>query len=330
MSKVTIVVPIYNTSKLLKRCIDSIKNQTLNDFEVIFVNDGSTDNSEEVCKALITSCHNFRILTKDNGGLSSARLYGFRNATSPYIVFVDSDDYLERDYLFELYSSIESSNADISMCGYYTDNCTKKTQHLFPADLNSIEGRSSMWNKYLLPQLNSMDGKGEFIPSFMWLRMYRRDILLESDFISERDVLLEDVAFSFSIRNRIQKVTIVNKPLYNYVVNEGSLTLSYRKNAWNKMKNLCSYLSKCLDEDNVDNSHRLNGIKYLALHFCLRNITCLSYGDYKPEFKKICHDEMTKDLLHSTSVMKLSKSNMLIWLVTRYNLSRTFYILKNR
>lgn len=330
MSKVTIVVPIYNTSKLLKRCIDSIKNQTLNDFEVIFVNDGSTDNSEEVCKALITSCHNFRVLTKDNGGLSSARLYGFRNATSPYIVFVDSDDYLEQDYLFELYSSIESSNADISMCGYYTDNCNKKTQHLFPADLNSIEGRSSMWNKYLLPQLSPMDGKGEFIPSFMWLRMYRRDILLESDFISERDVLLEDVAFSFSIRNRIQKVTIVNKPLYNYVVNEGSLTLSYRKNAWNKMKNLCSYLSKCFDEDNVDNSHRLNGIKYLALHFCLRNITSLSYGDYKLEFKKICHDEMTKDLLHSTSVMKLSKSNMLIWLVTRYNLGRTFYILKNR
>lgn len=130
MSKVTIVVPIYNTSKLLKRCIDSIKNQTLNDFEAIFVNDGSTDNSEEVCKALITGCHNFRILTKDNGGLSSARLYGFRNATSPYIVFVDSDDYLEQDYLFELYSSIESSNADISMCGYYTDNCNKKNSTL--------------------------------------------------------------------------------------------------------------------------------------------------------------------------------------------------------
>lgn len=116
--KVTVVVPVYNVSNYLEKCIDSIINQTYKKLEIILVDDGSTDNSGAICDDFASKDKRIKVIHKENGGLSDARNFGIDIATGEYIVFVDSDDYIALDMIEFLYNSLESNEADISTCLY--------------------------------------------------------------------------------------------------------------------------------------------------------------------------------------------------------------------
>lgn len=116
--KVTVVVPVYNVSNYLGKCIDSIINQTYKKLEIILVDDGSTDNSGAICDDFASKDKRIKVIHKENGGLSDARNFGIDIATGEYIVFVDSDDYIALDMIEFLYNSLESNEADISTCLY--------------------------------------------------------------------------------------------------------------------------------------------------------------------------------------------------------------------
>lgn len=113
---ISVIVPIYNTEKYLKKCLDSIRNQTFTDFEVILVDDGSTDKSSEICKEFTDNDKRFKYYYKENGGSSSARNLGLRQATGEYIAFIDSDDSIDKDYL-ETLAVYCSGGYDIIQCG---------------------------------------------------------------------------------------------------------------------------------------------------------------------------------------------------------------------
>lgn len=178
MPKVSLIIPVYNVSKYLKRCIDSIASQTFTDYEAIFVNDGSTDNSGQLCKTLIADYPNMRMVSKTNGGLSSARLYGFNESEGQYVAFIDSDDYLEPKYIESLYNGIIQNSADMSVCSYFLDNNSHKSLHVLSYDDNrrTID-KQDVFDDYILPQLPDVYGKSQFIPSFMWLRMFNRELI---------------------------------------------------------------------------------------------------------------------------------------------------------
>lgn len=118
---ISIIVPIYNTEKYLEKCLESIQNQTFTDFEVIMVDDGSTDISAEICKNFANEDSRYKYFYKDNGGEGSARNYGLSKVTGNYITFVDSDDYVAYDYL-EVLSADISKGYDIIQCGMYICN----------------------------------------------------------------------------------------------------------------------------------------------------------------------------------------------------------------
>jgi glycosyltransferase involved in cell wall biosynthesis len=131
-TKISLIVPIYNTSIFLEKCLNSIRNQTFKEFEVILVNDGSTDNSESFCKEYIKSDNRFVLKTKENGGLSSALNYGLKFARGEYIGIVDSDDYISDDYCEILYSLAKEKNVDLLNFGYryvknenFDERCSK-------------------------------------------------------------------------------------------------------------------------------------------------------------------------------------------------------------
>ncbi|MGN1327029.1 MAG: glycosyltransferase family 2 protein, partial [Clostridia bacterium] len=112
MPKVSVIVPIYNVEKYITKCLESLANQTLEDIQIILVNDGSTDNSGKIAKEYADKYSNIIYLEKENGGLSDARNYGLKYATGDYISFVDSDDYVNK----ELYSNlINYMNNDYDM-----------------------------------------------------------------------------------------------------------------------------------------------------------------------------------------------------------------------
>ena len=104
MPRLSIIVPIYNVEKYLPRCIESILNQTFKDFELILVNDGSTDSSYEILKEYENKYDNFRVINQKNGGLSAAKNAGIKIAKGEYIAFLDSDDYLDKNFLETLYN----------------------------------------------------------------------------------------------------------------------------------------------------------------------------------------------------------------------------------
>lgn len=136
---ISIIVPIYNTEKTLCKCIDSILEQTYQDFELILVNDGSTDRSESICLDYAKRYGNFvSYYKKNNGGVSSARNYGIEQSKGEYICFVDSDDYVEATYLEVLLSSLIEYKVEFSMCDVYGNekNKTKDVIHLY--DRNDI------------------------------------------------------------------------------------------------------------------------------------------------------------------------------------------------
>ena len=116
MIKYSIVVPIYNVEKYLEKCLDSIKNQTYQNFEVIMVNDGSTDNSNKIMKKFELD-NRFKSYYKENGGLSDARNFGIIKAKGDYLILIDGDDYIEDDLLFQINKELQGKKYDIIRFG---------------------------------------------------------------------------------------------------------------------------------------------------------------------------------------------------------------------
>ena len=120
MTKISVIVPVYNVEELLPKCLDSLVNQTFDDYEVIVVNDGSPDNSQKIIDDYYKKYPNIiKPLKKENGGLSSARNYGLKYATGEYVLYVDSDDYVSSDILEKMYSLGMRDNSDIVVCRSY-------------------------------------------------------------------------------------------------------------------------------------------------------------------------------------------------------------------
>ena len=115
--KISIIVPIYNVEKYLPKCIDSIINQTLENIEIILVNDGSTDSCAEIIESYANKDNRIKVIHKKNGGQSSARNMGLDIAKGEYIGFVDSDDWLHYDMYENMYKSIKKVNSDLCVCG---------------------------------------------------------------------------------------------------------------------------------------------------------------------------------------------------------------------
>lgn len=129
MVKVSVIVPIYNVEEYINKCIDSILNQTFKEFELILVNDGSTDNSGNICDTYKSIDDRVRVIHKDNGGLSDTRNFGIKSATGEFLYFIDGDDFIHEDTLESMYNSIIKTNSDIAICNmirYYGEKDTEK------------------------------------------------------------------------------------------------------------------------------------------------------------------------------------------------------------
>jgi len=126
---ISIIIPVYNVEDYLARCLESILFQSFKDFEVLLIDDGSTDGSGKICDAYAQNDTRIRVIHKVNGGVSSARNVGLNNANGQYISFVDSDDFVHPCFLEFLYNSIKSSKADISICDYEKRNDNTIIKH---------------------------------------------------------------------------------------------------------------------------------------------------------------------------------------------------------
>ena len=201
--KVSVVIPVYNVQEYIVECLESIMLQDLKDIEVIIVNDGSTDNSIPNIQNIIDNNVNIQLINKVNGGLSSARNTGLLHAKGEYVLFVDSDDYLEKDFLDKLYSQAIEHDLDIACGGntrFYVDNT------IYPRTRNEFLCKSAVMSgqKFLLEQLKYNDYRME-----VWDDLYKRTFLLENNLFFVEGILHEDEEFTpraLVVANRVKLV----------------------------------------------------------------------------------------------------------------------------
>lgn len=307
--KISIIMPMYGVEAYIGQSIKSVQNQTFTEWELLIVNDGTKDGSREIAAAYVQNDSRIRIIDKENGGLTSARLRGLREARGNYISFVDSDDTLAPDYLEVLYTNIREYDADISMCSYnVVQNGVVTGQKLYFQNQTTVIQGASIFSNYILPQISSVKKGVSFLPSFMWLRLIKKDILSENLFVSERVVYQEDLVFSLRISNRLGKVVVVNLPLYNYFVNNGSLTQRYRSNAWEMMQVLTTEIKQVLYAfPKANTKERLYSRTLCAVHFILMNAAYLDFRSFKKEFSRVLAEQSVRDACKRFSLINIKR-----------------------
>lgn len=215
MDLISIIVPVYNVENYIKECINSIINQSYKNIEIILVDDGSTDNSGSLCEefSLIDS----RIVTfhKENGGLSDARNYGIRHSNGEYIMFVDSDDIIDKDIVNVLYTLIQKDKSiDISVCNLkrFNDGHPPRFIH---RDKYSILDREGSLKEFLYQKRISTSSCG---------KLYRKKIMENIFFVKNQR--FEDNEFVFKLLLNVDKVIVSESELYAYRCRQNSITTS--------------------------------------------------------------------------------------------------------
>lgn len=209
---ISIIVPVYNVEKYLKKCVDSIVNQTYKNLEIILVDDGATDNSGKICDELVELDNRIKVYHKKNGGLSDARNYGVERATGDYIGFVDSDDYIDAEMYEKLYEAIKKENVDVA-------ECNLKIVYPEKTDLFTDQKYYQICNKqeYLEEYL-----KIEKIFGSACVRLTKADIAKKLKFPVGK--LYEDTYYAYDLIGIVDKYVIVDNPYYNYLMRENSIT----------------------------------------------------------------------------------------------------------
>lgn len=221
--KISIIVPIYNVEKYLRECLESVKKQTLREFECICVNDGSTDNSLEIAEEFAREDVRFTVYSKENGGLSSARNFGIQKAQGEYIYLLDSDDYIELTAMDTLYGSAKKDNLDIlffeGKTFYEEENLKEQYSYYDTAYLRKNVYDGIYTGKEVLVQLITA---GDYIVSAC-LQMVRREYLLENNIWFCEGVLYEDNIFTIHNLYKAQRVGCIHSQLFNRRMRAGSI-----------------------------------------------------------------------------------------------------------
>ncbi len=247
---VSIIVPVFNAEKSLNYCLDSLLQQEYKSTEIILVNDGSSDNSGSVCDFYARNNANIRAFHKKNGGVSSARNVGIKKAKGKYIAFVDSDDYVEKEYLKCLMEAIEDNRhighvwCNFQMVSGYNYE-DPESQYQFCQEKNYFSRK------------DVMTIHDTWIDTAPFCKLYLREIIVDNNLkFDERLSLGEDWLFNLAYLDIIPatSILIIDKPLYNYVCNrEESLNNKYRDNILEIYQHLNSVCEKYLNKWKVSN-----------------------------------------------------------------------------
>ncbi len=219
--KLSIIIPAYNAGNTIEECVRSALQQEMDDFEVICIDDGSTDGTAEVLDAIEDS--RLQVFHVENGGVSCARNFGLKQAQGEYVCFVDSDDYLEPDSLYREFDS--QGNSDLVICGYrqlYEDGTMRDRNIHLPEEAEQM----SLSKKDLEPLFPEMYRNMFF--NVVWNKLFRRDLIRTG--FPEDLCLGEDCMFVFDYMKQVQTVTLVRNAGYRFrVAQKGSLRKTFRE-----------------------------------------------------------------------------------------------------
>ena len=205
---ISIIVPIYNSEKYLNKCIDSLINQTEKNIEIILVNDGSTDNSEEIIKEYKDK--RIKYYKNKNQGIGKTRNFGIEQATGSYIMFVDSDDYIEKNACEKMYNKAVNENLDVVLCDFYKeyDNGNIEEIHTNSFNNSSLKENPNIITDYLCP----------------WAKIYDRKMIIDNNIKFVENLKYEDAPFVIKALCTAKKIGKIDECLNYYLIHDNSET----------------------------------------------------------------------------------------------------------
>ncbi|WP_455537647.1 glycosyltransferase [Terrisporobacter sp.] len=307
---VSIIIPVYNAEKFIAKCLDSIKNQTYKNLEIILINDGSTDNSGEICEEYCKSDDRFKVIHKKNGGVSSARNLGLSKVSGDYICFIDPDDWIEADMIEHLYELTQKYNCDMGICGYYKEE--NKTI------LNKNSNREILtYSKY--DALNKiLDEEG--FKGFLWNKIFSKKIIGKNTRFVEDIHFCEDLLFVTQCILNSSKIVYDNKPYYHYIIHENNVSKS--KYSLKKTTSLDA-IEKIIDLLDGNEQIQINNFKNYYMNM---NISLLMNYIKENQSDKVIYDKLKNNLFKYNINDMTTKSVKLACLLSRINIKGCYFI----
>ena len=291
MPKFSIIIPVYNVEKYIKKCLDSVFNQSFKDYEVIVVNDGTKDNSMDIVKK-----YDVKTINQDNQGLSVARNTGVSKAKGEYLLFLDSDDYIEKDLLKEINKSL------------------KNNPDLVRFQIREVYEDSSDVKDYPEQEFNNLNGVEAFniISKYHFVEnastyVYKRDYFLKEQFSFKKGTFHEDYGLIPLVIMKASTVNSINYIGYNYLQRENSIMSSRNyekiKKKVDDFYNHYKYLIEEIDKTDLDSKV----FKSFIANSLILKICELDKKDYKTYKKKLIEDKVFDNLLIDTFARKIKK-----------------------
>jgi glycosyltransferase involved in cell wall biosynthesis len=303
---ISVIVPVYNVEKYLANCIESIIHQTYDRLEIILVDDGATDSSGEIADKYAGQDKRIKVLHKKNGGLSDARNAGIKAAKGNFIAFVDSDDWVEPDYINKLFEAAYRTGADITICNYRLVFESGKMKR--PKDVIKIT-RVEQRHKVLKNML--IDGAAYDVVA--WNKLYKTKLFTATGILYPKGKINEDNYTTYRLVDAASRVAYIPDSLVNYLQRKGSImdTLegqAFLENQQEYMRETVKTLSGKVPNNLVDT------YKMLTDYFILRAIKskCISF----PELKRHALSTLRKNILKLLSSKMISRTRKIKILLT--------------
>ena len=292
----SVIIPVYNVENYLNECLDSVTSQTLEDMEIICIDDGSTDNSPHILKEYSKKDKRIKIITKENGGQATARNLGIKEAQGEYIAFVDSDDFIEPTMFEKLYTKAKDNNLDIAMCKIATfDNQTE-------------EIKDNVWY-YMLGVFRDFDkdifnhkDTREFtchIAVTPYNKIYKTTLLKENNILFPEGLIFEDEKFFYDTYLRAKRVSIVDEFLYYYRINrKGSTVDTIKDNDFSDIVPISKLIRETFKETNNYEDYKIL-LSNRFIHLQLARFTQTSQK-YKKNFFNLLKSDLEEVLADRT------------------------------
>lgn len=257
---ISVIVPCYNVQEYLIQCVESIRNQTYSHLEIILVDDGSTDKTPEICDELAQSDKRIIVLHKCNGGLSQARNSGLELATGEYILFLDSDDWLDSEACENALQLAQEYDLDVVLWSYVREFASGPKPKLILGDTEQLFDQEGV--KKLHRRIIGLTGEELTFPEHAdslvtaWGKLYRRQTIQHICFVDTSEIGTEDAYFNILVFGNVKSAAYIPQ-CYNHYrkTNEKSLSTAYTRKIFERWKNLYIKIQNYLDENNLPDSY---------------------------------------------------------------------------
>lgn len=331
---ISVIVPFYNAKEYLKECIESVLKQTYDNWELILINDGSTDNSIEICEEFAKENKNIYLYSKKNTGVSETRNIGIEKASGDWITFLDADDKIKENFLEESVKLIESQNCDIIIGEV---NTTKGNNFLINKSIIYEDFEKETIIKELLTGYNKKNFSYNprmlgFVPG----KVYKREIIKDIKFPSGIR-FREDMIFNLQAFERANKIIITPNLIYIYVINLKSTTFKYFENYTSEIERFEKNVENIICNIKIDLKQEfyicminmyMNWLKLYVMHEKTSFSKKMQIKEIKKSFKEILWKNVFQNVKYSNLTRQYKilyilynfKSERLIYLITKFNI----------